>query len=64
MITFSRKGGGVADRNRVSDLDPDSIRSVDLDPDSESGSGSRMTKMAHTNRKKSKNHGLKCSFED
>jgi hypothetical protein len=50
-------GGAVADRNRVSDLDPDS-RSVDLDPDSESGSGSRMTKMAHANRK-----NLKSWFE-
>jgi hypothetical protein len=36
--------GAVAARNRVSDLDPDSMVS-----------GSRMTKMAHTNRKNKKN---------
>jgi hypothetical protein len=34
-------------------LDPDSIRSVDSDPDpySESGSGSRRAKITHKNRK-------------
>jgi hypothetical protein len=32
--------------------DPDSIRSVDPDPDSESRSGSRRAKMTHKNRKK------------
>jgi hypothetical protein len=35
---------------RVADPDPDSIGSVD--PDSESGSGSRSAKMTHKNRKK------------
>jgi hypothetical protein len=33
-------------------LDPDSIGSVDPDPDSESASGSRQEKMAHNSRKK------------
>ncbi len=46
-------------------LDPDLIRSVD--PDSESGSGSRRVKMTHKIRKKIKKfHVLKCwmfSFE-
>jgi hypothetical protein len=38
---------------RVSDPDPDSIRSVDPDQDpySESGSGSRRAKMTHKSRK-------------
>jgi hypothetical protein len=34
-----------------SGLDPDSIRSVDPDPYSESGSGSRRAKMTHKSRK-------------
>jgi hypothetical protein len=34
-----------------SGLDPDSIRSVDQDPYSESGSGTRRTKMSHISRK-------------
>ncbi len=38
---------------RVSD--PDSIRSVDLDPFSESRSGSRNAKMTHKSRKKLRN---------
>jgi hypothetical protein len=38
-----------------SGLDPNSIKSVDLDPDLESGSGSRRAKMIHKNR------GLKAS---
>jgi hypothetical protein len=33
-----------------SGLDPDSIRSVDPDPNSESGSGSRRAKMTHKSR--------------
>ncbi len=36
-------------------LDPDSIRSVDPDPYSESGSGSRRAKMTHKSRKKLRN---------
>jgi len=35
-----------------SGLDPDSMESLDLYPDSKSGSGSRRAKMAHQNRKK------------
>jgi hypothetical protein len=35
---------------RIGGLYPDSIRSVDLDP--ESGSGSRREKITHKNRKK------------
>ncbi len=45
----------------------DSIRSLHLDPDSESGSGSRSAKMTHKKRKKVKKHVSKCwmfSFED
>ncbi len=38
-----------------SGLDPDSIRSVDSDPYSESGSGSRREKMTHKSRKKFRN---------
>ncbi len=37
---------------RVSYPDPDSIRSVDQDPDLESESGSRREKITHKNRKK------------
>ncbi len=48
-------------------LDPYSIGSVDPDPYSESGSGSRRAKMTHKSRKKLvKVHVLKCwmaSFE-
>ncbi len=40
-----RSGSGF--RIRISILDPDSIRSVDPDPYSESGSGSRRAKMTH-----------------
>jgi hypothetical protein len=51
--------------SRVADPDPDSIGSVDTDPDSESGS--RRAKMTHKSRKKLvKVHVLKCwmaSFE-
>jgi hypothetical protein len=36
---------------RVSDPDPDSIGSVDPDRYSESGSGSRRTKLTHKSRK-------------
>ncbi len=35
---------------RVSDPDPDSFRSVEPDPYSESGSGSRRAKMTHKSR--------------
>ncbi len=45
-------------------LDLDSIRTVDQDP--ESGSGSRRAKMTHKNRKKFRKFILKClmfSFE-
>jgi hypothetical protein len=49
-------------------LDPYSIGSVDPDPYSESGSGSRRAKMTHKSRKKMvKVHVLKCwmaSFEN
>jgi hypothetical protein len=45
-------------RSRVADPDPDSIGSVD--PDSESGSGSRRGKMTHKSRKKIKVNVLKC----
>ncbi len=48
-----------------SGLDPESIRSVDPDPDSESASGSRRAKMTHKNRKKFRNFifwGAGCSF--
>ncbi len=38
-----------------SGLDSDSIRSVDPDPYSESGSGSRRAKITHKSRKKSRN---------
>ncbi len=45
--------------SRVSDPDPDSIRPVD--PDLESGSGSRRAEMTHKSRKKFvKVHVLKC----
>jgi len=49
-----------------SGLDPDSIGSLDPDPYSESGSGSRRAKMTHKSRKNKKFHVLKCgmfSFE-
>jgi hypothetical protein len=36
-------------------LDPDSIGSVDPDPYSESGSGSRRAKMTHKSRKELRN---------
>ncbi len=35
--------------------DPDSVGSLDPDPDSQSGSGSRRAKMIHKNRKKLRN---------
>ncbi len=38
-----------------SGLDPDSIRPMDPDPYSESGSGSRRAKMTHKSRKKLRN---------
>jgi hypothetical protein len=43
-----------------SELDPDSFGSVDPDPYSESGSGSRRAKMTHKSRKIKKFHVLKC----
>jgi hypothetical protein len=61
--SFYKKGKKVTHKNRVAD--PDSIGSVD--PDSESGSGSRRAKMTHKSRQKFvKVHVLKCwmaSFE-
>jgi hypothetical protein len=65
----SSDGGPFIVLSRVSDPDPDLIRSADPDPDpySESGSGSRRAKMTHKRRKKVKKfHVLKCrtfSFE-
>ncbi len=63
----------TVDQNRVVDPDPEPdpdpylIGSVDPDPYSESGSGSRRAKMTHKSRKKLlKVHVLKCwmaSFE-
>jgi hypothetical protein len=45
--------GGLAKKPGFgSGLDLDSIRSVDSDPYSESGSGSRRAKMNHKSRKK------------
>jgi hypothetical protein len=41
-------------------MDPDSIRSVDPDPDSEYGSGFRRAKMTHKSRQKIKK--FRCSL--
>ncbi len=47
FLNYQKQGFGSR-----SGLDPDSIRSVDPDPYSESGSGSRRAKMTHKSRKK------------
>ncbi len=57
FFCLSIKGFGNHCFGSGSELDPDSIRSVDPtpNPDSEFGSGSRRAKVTHTNRKKLRN---------
>jgi hypothetical protein len=53
LVKYDLVGNPLPIPTRVSD--PDSIRSVDPDPYSESGSVSRRAKMTHKRRKKFRN---------
>jgi hypothetical protein len=55
FCSYYQKPYGLKPSTRVADPDPypDSIGSVDPDPDLESGSGSRRAKMTHKSRKSS-----------
>ncbi len=55
-LLTKRAGNGAGSVSQISSVsDPDSIRSVDPDPYSESGSGSTRAKMTHKSRKKLRN---------